>query len=118
VSLRRHEDGENHRSFALPAGCDRTTMLRVMDGALPLIADWKPDLLLYQAGADPYFEDPYSPLALDADDLQARDRRVFEFAASHGIPIAWVLAGGYTRDITKIVRIHVGTFEAWRTAGK
>ena len=116
VSVRRHGDGENHRSSALPAGCDRTTMLRAMDDALPLIAARKPDLLLYQAGADPYFEDPYSPLALDADDLRARDRRVFEFAREHGIPVAWVLAGGYTRDITKIVRIHTGTFDAWREA--
>ncbi|MEO6787895.1 MAG: histone deacetylase, partial [Chthoniobacteraceae bacterium] len=54
------------------------------------------------------------PLALDADDLRARDRRVFGFALAHGIPVAWVLAGGYTRDITKIVRIHAGTFAAWR----
>lgn len=116
VSTRHHEDGENHRSFALPAGGDRQTMLHLMDEALPLIAAWKPDLLLYQAGADPYFEDPFSPLALDADDLRARDFRVFEFARSHGIPIAWVLAGGYTRDVSKIVRIHTGTFEAWRAA--
>jgi acetoin utilization deacetylase AcuC-like enzyme len=114
VTVRRHEDGENHCSFALPAGCDRTTLLQIMDKALPLIAAWKPDLLLYQAGADPYFEDPYSPLALDADDLRERDRRVFGFARMHGIPVAWVLAGGYTRDITKIVRIHAGTFAAWR----
>lgn len=116
VSTRHHEDGENHRSFALPAGCDRRTMMQVMDEALPLIAAWNPDLLLYQAGADPYFEDPFSPLALDADDLRARDFRVFAFARGHGIPIAWVLAGGYTRDVTKIVRIHTGTFAAWRAA--
>ena len=112
VTVRRHEDGDNHRSFALPAGCDRATMLRAMDAALPQIAAWKPDLLLYQAGADPYFEDPYSPLALDTEDLHARDLRVFRFARTHCIPVAWVLAGGYTRDITKIVRIHTGTFDA------
>lgn len=116
VTVRRHQDGENHRSFALPAGCNRATLLRIMDEALPLIAARKPDVLLYQAGADPYFEDPYSPLALDHDDLLARDRRVFEFARAHSIPIAWVLAGGYTKDITKIVRVHVNTFEAWRQA--
>lgn len=114
VAIRRHEDGENHRSHPLPAGCDRATMMRVLDSALPAIADWKPHILLYQAGADAYTEDPFSPLALDHGDLRARDRRVFEFARAHGIPIAWVLAGGYTKDIGKIVRIHVGTFEAWR----
>jgi acetoin utilization deacetylase AcuC-like enzyme len=114
VTVRQHEDGENHRSFALPNGCDRTTLLRIMDEALPLLAARQPDLLLYQAGADPYFEDPYSPLALDHEDLRARDRRVFEFARAHAIPLAWVLAGGYTEDVSKVVRVHLGTFEAWR----
>jgi len=116
VTVRHHDDGVNHRSHALPAACDRGTMLRILDHALPAIASWKPDLLLFQAGADPYREDPYSPLALDTDDLRARDLRVFEFARQHGIPIAWVLAGGYTKDIRKIVAIHAGTFEAWRAA--
>ncbi|MEA3212084.1 MAG: hypothetical protein QOE70_5141 [Chthoniobacter sp.] len=114
VTTRHHQDGENHRSFALPAGCDRSTLLRIMDEALPLIAAHAPDLLLYQAGADPFFEDPFSPLALDHGDLLARDRRVFAFALSHGLPIAWVLAGGYTEDVSKVVRVHLNTFEARR----
>lgn len=115
VSIRQHEDGENHVSFALPGGCDRQTMLSVMREALPHIAARRPQLLLYQAGADPYFEDPYSPLDLDHSDLLMRDRFVFEFARSHGIPIAWVLAGGYTEDVTKVVRVHLNTFDAWRS---
>ena len=114
VTERHHEDGESHRSFALPAGCDRAMLFKIMDATLPLIADHAPDLLLYQAGADPYFEDPYSPLALDHDDLLARDRRVFAFAKAHAIPVAWVLAGGYTSDVSKVVRVHLNTFRAWR----
>ena len=114
VSHRHHKDGGNHVSFALPAGCDRKTLFEVMDQALPLLAERKPDVLLYQAGADPYFEDPYSPLALDHEDLCARDRHVFEFTKAHGIPVAWVLAGGYTSDVSKVVRVHLNTFAAWR----
>lgn len=115
VTVRRHADGPNHRSFALPEACDRATMLRVMDDALPaLLAPGRPDLLLYQAGADPYFEDPYSPLKLDHADLLERDRRVFAWARAQSIPVAWVLAGGYTADTSKVVRVHVNTFEAWR----
>jgi acetoin utilization deacetylase AcuC-like enzyme len=114
VSQRYHHDDENHASFALPAGTDRRALLEIMEAALPWLAERRPDLLLYQAGADPYFEDPYSPLALDHDDLLARDRRVFEFTKAHGIPVAWVLAGGYTSDVSKVVRIHLNTFTAWR----
>ncbi|HLL90329.1 MAG TPA: histone deacetylase [Tepidisphaeraceae bacterium] len=112
VSVGRHEDGDNHRSFALPAKCDGPTLLATLAGVLPLILERRPDVLLYQAGADPYFEDPYSPLALTHDDLKARDRLVFDFARRHRIPIAWVLAGGYTPDTAKVVRVHTNTFEA------
>ena len=71
--------------------------------------------LLYQAGADPYREDPYSPLALDHDDLRERDRqRLRAGPSAQAIPIAWVLAGGYTKDTRKVVRVHLNTFDAAR----
>jgi len=113
VTIKRHEDGMNHRSFALPEFCDRTQLFDIMDQALPLLVNGvKPDLILYQAGADPYFEDPYSPLNLNHGDLLERDRKVFHFARKHGIPLAWVLAGGYTKDIQKVVQVHLNTFQA------
>jgi acetoin utilization deacetylase AcuC-like enzyme len=109
----RHTDGPNHRSIALPNGSGRAEMLAAMDTAFAAILAWgRPDLLLYQAGADPYREDPYSPLTLDHEDLALRDRRVFEFAKGERIPIAWVLAGGYTKDTAKVVRVHLNTFDA------
>src|SRR5207248_4381388 len=113
VTVRRHQDGPNHFSMALPAGCDGKGLNRILDESLPaLMRSGAPDLLLYQAAADPLQEDPYSPLALSHADLLERDRRVFEFARSHGLPIAWVLAGGYTRDIRKVVEVHLNTFRA------
>jgi len=113
VDVVRHRDGPNHRSIALPNGAGRADMMAAMEAGLAQILAWgRPDLLLYQAGADPYREDPYSPLALDHDDLLVRDRRAFEFARQEGIPIAWVLAGGYTKDTAKVVRVHLNTFEA------
>lgn len=113
VSLLHHADGANHRSIALPNGCKRAGMLAAMEAGLPLLLErGRPDLLLYQAGADPYREDPYSPLDLGLDDLQERDRRVFAFAKAAGLPIAWVLAGGYTEDTAKVVQVHLNTFTA------
>ncbi len=114
VTSRKHKDGTNHKSAALPENCDRQTLLTILEKNLPLLLKSKPpELLLYQAGADPYFEDPYSPLKLNHDDLRERDRVVFNFAVSNQVPIAWVLAGGYTQDISKIVQVHVNTFHAW-----
>jgi acetoin utilization deacetylase AcuC-like enzyme len=117
VETKRHQDGPNHVSVALPNGSGSEALRVALDrGMAAILANGPPDLVLYQAGADPYQEDPYSPLALDLDDLRERDEAVFRWARQHGLPIAWVLAGGYTRDVSKVVAVHVGTFEAARAA--
>jgi len=113
VETLRHTDGANHLSFALPNGSGPAVLLDALErGTAALLAAGRPDLVLYQAGADPYREDPYSPLDLDHDDLRERDRFVFAWARKQGLPIAWVLAGGYTPDVSKVVAVHVGTFDA------
>jgi len=113
VTVRRHVDGPNHFSVTLPAGCDGGRLNEILAQQLPqLLKRGKPDLLLYQAGADPLLEDPYSPLALSHADLLERDRRVFSFTRQHALPVAWALAGGYARDITKVVEAHLNTFRA------
>lgn len=113
VDTVRHRDGANHQSIALANGSGRAAMLAALDEAIARLLAWgRPDLVLYQAGADPYREDPYSPLDLGHDDLRERDRRVFAWARRERLPIAWVLAGGYTPDTAKVVRVHLNTFDA------
>jgi len=116
VAVRHHHDGENHRSFALKSRANGDDLLAVLDQALAaLLARGRPDLILYQAGADPFHLDPFSPLELDHDDLLGRDQAVFAFARGQSIPIAWVLAGGYTPDVRQVVKVHVNTFHAWHS---
>jgi len=113
VATVRHPEGDNHASAVLPNGCRGDEMLAILEAQLPrLLEGGRPDILLYQAGADPLRDDPYSPLDLGAEDLMARDRRVFEFARDAGLPVAWVLAGGYTPDTSKVVAVHVNTARA------
>jgi acetoin utilization deacetylase AcuC-like enzyme len=51
--------------------------------------------------------------------LEARDRRVFEFAKAEKIPVAWVLAGGYCPEIEKVVRVHLNTARVcWEVFGE
>lgn len=116
VTTRRHEDGANHFSATLPRRCDGKRLNATLNEQLPrLFERGKPDLLFYQAGADPLRDDPYSPLTLTHIDLLERDRRVFDLARQHALPIAWVLAGGYARDLSKVVDVHVNTFNAAAT---
>ncbi len=115
VEIVRHPAGPNHGSAVLPNACRGAEMRAVLDAQLSrLLTAGRPDIILYQAGADPLRDDPYSPLDLGHEDLMARDRRVFEFARAEGIPLAWVLAGGYTADTSQVVRVHVNTARACR----
>ncbi len=113
VTTRRTPDTENARSIPVPNGAGRDVYLGILAENLDRMIDLaRPEVLFYQAGADPYKEDPYSPLDLDHDALMARDRYVFETCKRRGVPVLWVLAGGYTKDVTKVVQVHVNTFLA------
>jgi acetoin utilization deacetylase AcuC-like enzyme len=72
------------------------------------------DLVLYQAGADPHIADPLGGW-MSTEELQIRDRIVFEGLAVLGIPVAWNLAGGYQRDkegsIRPVLEIHENTMK-------
>lgn len=66
------------------------------------------DVILYQAGADPHVNDPLGGW-LTTRELLTRDTTVFTMAKQMHVPIAWNLAGGYQRDIQKILDIHNNT---------
>ena len=73
------------------------------------------DVLIVQLGADPYVLDPLGGW-LTMEQLAMRDRIVFETARQMGLPVAWNLAGGYSKDaegkITPVLQIHRQSAEA------
>lgn len=73
---------------------------------------FRPDILFYVGGADPYCEDQLGGLSLTKEGLKERDHNVFEEARRRGIPVATTLAGGYARRVEDTVRIHVNTILA------
>lgn len=109
----RAPDTDNAWSVPVPNGSSGAAYLDLITRHLgPSLDRARPEVLFYQAGADPYREDPYSPLDVSLDDLAARDHLVFSEAKRRGLPVVWVLAGGYTKDISKIVEAHTNTFRA------
>ncbi len=76
--------------------------------------EFRPDIVFYVGGADPYCEDQLGGLSLTKQGLMLRDRKVFEESRKRGIPVATTLAGGYARRVEDTVRIHVNTILAAR----
>jgi len=70
---------------------------------------FKPQLLMYVAGADPYKEDQLGGLALTIDGLMERDSLVFGIARHAKIPVCVTLAGGYAHNVADTVTIHANT---------
>jgi acetoin utilization deacetylase AcuC-like enzyme len=94
---------------ALPDGTDDAGYRRALEPALERVWAHRPQLVLYQAGADPYREDLLGGLALTLEGLEARDALVLEGCAARGIAVVTTLGGGYARAVADTVRIHATT---------
>jgi acetoin utilization deacetylase AcuC-like enzyme len=103
----------------LPDGCGDAEYLEALEWALgELERRFAADAVLYLAGADPHEGDRLGRLKLTDDGMEARDRRVFEWAWQRRLPLAMAMAGGYGHDIATTVRVQCNTYRValayWR----
>ena len=95
----------------LEDGCEDHKYLEALQEALvTLDSKFKPDLVIYLAGADPYEGDRLGRLSLSFEGLQKRDEVVFQWASKRAVPVAFSMAGGYSVPIDDTVNININTF--------
>jgi acetoin utilization deacetylase AcuC-like enzyme len=95
----------------LPDGCGDDEYLAALELALQHLGErFDPGLVIYLAGADPHEGDRLGRLNLSFDGLEARDRRVMDWAHARGLPLAMAMAGGYGVDIEDTVQVQINTF--------
>jgi acetoin utilization deacetylase AcuC-like enzyme len=78
----------------------------------PALERHRPQLVVYLAGADPYYQDQLGGLALTMGGLRARDEFVITTALRGGAAVAVTLAGGYAFLLNDTVAIHLNTVRA------
>jgi acetoin utilization deacetylase AcuC-like enzyme len=94
-----------------PAG--DATYLRALQDALPAVFERaQPELVVYQAGTDPYEDDQLGNLGVSMAGLAKRDRLVLDACAARGVPCAVTFGGGYARRVEDTVALHVQTCRA------
>jgi acetoin utilization deacetylase AcuC-like enzyme len=103
----------------LPDGCGDDEYLAALEHALAeLERRFEPGLVIYLAGSDPHEGDRLGRLKLTWDGLEARDRRVFDWAWQRRLPLAFAMAGGYGHRIEDTVQAQMNTFNVatqyWR----
>jgi acetoin utilization deacetylase AcuC-like enzyme len=115
ISLHQHNNYPPHKppssiDVDLPDGIGDDDYLAWLDNALSSgLRQFKPDLLCYIAGADPYREDQLGGLSLTIEGLKKRDELVFCVARARDIPVMVTYAGGYARNVEDTVTIHCNT---------
>ena len=88
---------------------DSEYLNRLGNGYRAALAMFKPQLVMYVAGADPYYDDQLGGLSLTFEGLVERDRLVIHTARAHEIPVAIVLAGGYAQNVEDTITVHANT---------
>jgi acetoin utilization deacetylase AcuC-like enzyme len=97
---------------ALPDGTGDGAYIAAVGDVLPVIAEFRPEIVFYQSGVDGLAADRLGRLALSESGLKERDRIVFKFVREHAIPIVVTLGGGYSEPIEQTVNAHCNTFRA------
>jgi acetoin utilization deacetylase AcuC-like enzyme len=98
--------------YGLPDGCDDQTYLQALTHCLDeLDSRFKPDSLIFLAGADPHVDDRLGRLNISTEGMRLRDETVLGFALERKLPIALSMAGGYGKEIASTVNIHFQTIK-------
>ncbi|XP_036005556.1 uncharacterized protein SYNPCC7002_A1628 [Fundulus heteroclitus] len=113
---------ESDLDVSVEDGLEDKEYLSTVAEHLPwLLETFRPDLVLYDAGVDPHWEDELGRLRLTDQGLYQRDLYVIKTVVSRGVPIATVIGGGYSRDIDKLALrhsiVHRAATQVWRECG-
>ena len=111
--------GENNFPFTkevsdldigLPDETGDASYLAALHQGLEIMSErFKPDFIIYLAGADPHEGDRLGKLSISTDGMRQRDECVFQFGLDSQIPIAFSMAGGYGKEIQSTVDVHFQT---------
>lgn len=98
---------------ALPDGTNDAEYLEALDDALETMQrEFRPQMVWYLAGVDPYEGDRLGRLSLSLDGLHRRDVRVLSFFRNADVPLVTTMGGGYAPQIEDIVEAHCQTVRA------
>ena len=104
--------GENNFPFrkkrsdldiGFPNGMKDEKYLDSLDRVLEKLAQDEFDLIFFQAGVDGLVSDALGLLSLSREGLDQRNKKVFEWRRSLGIPLLIFMGGGYAKPITDTV---------------
>lgn len=102
---------QSDRDIALPTGTSDVAYLSILTSVLPeIITAHQPDFVFYQSGVDVLSSDKLGKLSLSVQGCADRDRFVFNLCRQHHLPVQCSMGGGYSPQLSAILRAHTNTF--------
>ena len=102
---------QSDRDIALPTGTTDAAYLSILTSVLPkIITTHQPDFVFYQSGVDVLSSDKLGKLSLSVQGCADRDRFVFNLCRQHHLPVQCSMGGGYSPQLSAILRAHTNTF--------
>ena len=90
---------------------DEEYLFLLNDALKNIFTRFVPDIVIYQAGADPYEQDQLGLLRITKEGLAKRDKSVYETCSKKGVPVVTTLGGGYAIEIEDTVVIHYNSIK-------
>jgi acetoin utilization deacetylase AcuC-like enzyme len=98
------------RDVGLPAGVeDEAYLARLEEELDALWRDFRPQMVLFQAGVDPLAGDRLGRLRLTRDGLRRRDAAVLRRCLATGTPVLILMGGGYSATVEETADAHADT---------
>ena len=105
--------GAGGLDIGLAKGAEDDEYLSTLEEALTLsLRQFQPDAIIYDAGVDIHVNDDLGHLHVSTKGVFERDKQVFQLASQLGVPIAAVIGGGYQRNISALVDVHIQLYRA------
>lgn len=106
---------QSNLDVALPDGTgDGVYLHRLAQSLDEVMSHFLPEVVLYQCGVDVLDSDRLGHLSLTLDGCARRDKMVFDACRTADIGILCAMGGGYSKNVSTIVRAHTNTFRMAR----
>lgn len=110
---------KSHMDVGLRDGTGDDEYLSRVAEILPgILQEFKPDLVLYDAGVDIHVGDDLGRLSISDEGLERREYLVLDTCLACGTPVAGFVGGGYAEDLDVLadrhITLHRVASELWR----
>ena len=101
---------QSRLDVALRDGTQDHEYLMILAEYVPMILrEFRPEIVFYQAGVDPFEGDRLGRLKLTIEGLRERDEFVIGSCRRAAIPVVTTMGGGYAKRIEETVEAHCNT---------